>query len=113
MGYRIGRKCALRHRCRYLEVHQNALNVFRTMDTTGRAFSTQNTSTSGASLVARTVKRLPAIQETQIQSLGWEDPLEKEMAIHSSVLAWKNPMKGRAWQATVHGVAKSQTRLSD
>ena len=78
------------------------------MDTTGRAFSTQNTSTSGASLVARTVKRLPAIQETQIQSLGWEDPLEKEMAIHSSVLAWKNPMKGRAWQATVHEILQAK-----
>ena len=37
------------------------------------------------------VKRLPTMQETQVQSLGWEDPLEKEMAIHSSVLAWKIP----------------------
>ena len=83
------------------------------MDMTGRAFSTQNTSTSGASLMARTVKRLPAGQEAQVQSLGWEDPLETEMAIHSSVLAWKNPRKGVAWRATVHGVAKSLTRLSN
>ena len=83
------------------------------MDMTGRAFSTQNTSTTGASPVAWTVKRLPAIQETQVQSLGWEDPLEKEMTIHSSVLAWKSPMKGGAWRAPVHGVAKSQTRLSN
>ena len=37
------------------------------------------------------VKRLPAVQETQVQSLGWEDPLEKEMATHSSTLAWKIP----------------------
>ena len=37
------------------------------------------------------VKNLPAMQETQVQSLGWEDPLEKEMAIHSSTLAWKLP----------------------
>ena len=37
------------------------------------------------------VKRLPAMQETRVQSLGWEDPLEKEMAIHSSTLAWKIP----------------------
>ena len=44
-----------------------------------------------ASLVAQMVKRLPAMQETQVQSLGWEDPLEKEMAIHSSILAWKTP----------------------
>ena len=45
----------------------------------------------GASLVAQMVKRLSAMQETQIRSLGWEDPLEKEMAAHPSVLAWKIP----------------------
>ena len=44
-----------------------------------------------ASLMAQTVKRLPAMQETRVLSLGWEDPLEKEMAIHSSILAWKIP----------------------
>ena len=44
-----------------------------------------------ASLVAQTVKRLPAMRETQVRFLGWEDPLEKEMAIHSSTLAWKIP----------------------
>ena len=56
--------------------------------------------------MAQTVKRLPAMQETQVQSLGWEDPLEKEMATHSSILAWKIP------GSAVHGVAKSQKRLS-
>ena len=45
----------------------------------------------GASLVAQTVKCLPAMRETQVQFLGWEDPLEKEMAIHFSTLAWKIP----------------------
>ena len=44
-----------------------------------------------ASLVAQTVKHLPAVQETLVQSLGWEDPLEKEMATHSSILAWRIP----------------------
>ena len=44
-----------------------------------------------ASLVAQTVKCLPAMQETQVRSLGWENPLEKEMATHSSTLAWKIP----------------------
>ena len=44
-----------------------------------------------ASLVAQTVKHLPAMSETQVQSLGQEDPLEKEMEIHSSTLAWKIP----------------------
>ena len=44
-----------------------------------------------ASLVAQLVKRLPAMQETWVRSLGWEDPLEKEMVSHSSTLAWKIP----------------------
>ena len=62
-----------------------------------------------ASLVAHTVKNPPAIWDTWVQSLGWEDPLEKELATHSSVLAWRIPMDRGAWWATVHGVAKSQT----
>ena len=41
--------------------------------------------------MVQTVKRLPAMQETWVKSLGWEDPLEKEMATHSSILAWKIP----------------------
>ena len=44
-----------------------------------------------ASLVAQSVKNLPAVQETQVRSLGREDPLEKEMATHFSILAWKTP----------------------
>ena len=44
-----------------------------------------------SSLVAQTVKCLPTIRETRVQSLGWEDPLEKEMATHSSILAWIIP----------------------
>ena len=44
-----------------------------------------------ASLVAQMVKTLPAVQETQVQSLGWEDPLEKGMATHSCILAWRMP----------------------
>ena len=47
--------------------------------------------TTGASLVAQMVKPLPAVQETGVQSLGWDDPLEKEMATHSSTLVWKIP----------------------
>ena len=53
------------------------------------------------------------MRETRVRSLGWEDPLEEEMAIHSRIIAWKNPMDRGAWQATVHGVAKSQTQLSN
>ena len=44
-----------------------------------------------ASLVAQTVKHLPAVRETQVRFLGQEDPLEKEMATHSSILAWRIP----------------------
>ena len=44
-----------------------------------------------ASLVAQRIKRLPAMQETRVRSLGWEDPLEKEMATHSSILTWRIP----------------------
>ena len=44
-----------------------------------------------APLIAKLVRNLPAMQETQVQSLGWEDPLEKEMATHSSILAWRIP----------------------
>ena len=45
----------------------------------------------GASLVAQIVKNLPAMQETWVQSLSWKDPLEKEMATHSSIVAWRIP----------------------
>ena len=59
------------------------------------------------------VKNLPAmqkLQETQVQSLGWEDPLEEGMATHSSILAWRIPCRG-AWWTTVHRVAESRTQL--
>ena len=76
------------------------------------------------------VKRLPTMRETWVPSLGWEDPLEKEMAIHSSILAWKIPwMEESGWLlsmvsqrvghdratslSTVHRVTNSQTQLSD
>ena len=52
---------------------------------------------------------LPAMQETWVQSLGWEDPLEEGMPTHSSILAWENPRDRGAWHAAVDGVTKSQT----
>ena len=66
-----------------------------------------------ASLVAQLVKNPPAMQETLVRFLGWEDPLEEGMASHFSILAWRIPMDRGAWRATVHGVTKSWTRLSD
>ena len=57
--------------------------------------------------MAQMVKNPPAMQETLVQSLGWEDPLEKGMATRSSVLAWRSPMVREAWQVTVHRVTKS------
>ena len=62
-----------------------------------------------ACLVAQWVKNPPAMWETWVQSLGWEDPLEKNMANHSSILAWRIPIERGAWQATVHGITKSRT----
>ena len=47
--------------------------------------------------MAQIIKCLPTMQETWVRSLGWEDLLEKEIATHSSILAWKNPMDGEAW----------------
>ena len=64
---------------------------------------------SWASLVAQLVKNLPAMWETWVRSLGWEDSLEKGKATHSSTLAWRIPWT--PW--LIHGVAKSPTRLSD
>ena len=58
-------------------------------------------------LMAQAVENLPAMQETWVQSLGWEDPLEKQMATHSSYSCLENSMDRGAWWATVHGVTKS------
>ena len=65
---------------------------------------------SSAPLVAQLIKNLPAVREAWVQSLGWEDPLEKGKATHSSILAWRFP-----WtvHCIVHGVAESQTQLND
>ena len=52
------------------------------------------------------------MQETWVQSLGQEDPLEKGMATHSSILAWRIPMDRGAWQATVHGVTRVEHDLA-
>ena len=52
------------------------------------------------------------MQETWARFLGREDPLEKELATHSSILAWRIPMDRGGWQATVYGVTKNQTQLS-
>ena len=67
----------------------------------------------GASLEPQMVKNLPAGQETQVRSRGQEDPLEKGMATHSSIPAWRIPWIEEPWQATVDGVTKSPTRLND
>ena len=65
------------------------------------------------SLVAQMVKNPPAMQNTWVQSLGWEDPLQEGMATHSSILAGRIPKDRGAWWATVHAVTNSQTRLNN
>ena len=63
-----------------------------------------------ASLVAQTIKNPPAMQETQVQSLGWEDPLEKGIATHSSIFAWRIPWTEEpGGLQSMHGVAINQT----
>ena len=67
----------------------------------------------GDTQVAQSVKNLPAMQETWVPSMGWEDLLEKGKATHSGILAWRIPMDRAAWQAAVNGVPKSWTQLSN
>ena len=62
-----------------------------------------------ASLVAQTLKFLPAMRETQVQSLGWEDPLEKEMATHSSILARRIPWREEPNRLQSMGLQESDT----
>ena len=59
--------------------------------------------------MAQTVKCLPAVRETRVQSLGWEDPLEKEMATHSSTLAWKIPWTEEPGSLQSRGQKESDT----
>ena len=66
---------------------------------------------SWASFMAQTVNNPPAMWDTWVRSLGWEDPLEEGMATHSSILAWRIPMDGGARRASVHRVAKSQIQV--
>ena len=66
-----------------------------------------------ASVLAQMVKNVPAMWETWVRSLSWEDPLEEGMATHSSILAWRILMDRGTWRVTVHGLAKSLTRLSN
>ena len=61
-----------------------------------------------ASLVAQRINRLPAMRETWVRSLGWEDPLEKEMATHSSILAWRIP-----WTEESGGLQSTGSKESD
>ena len=63
---------------------------------------------AGASLVAQMVKSPPAVWEPWVQSLGWEDPLEKGMAIHSSILAWSIALDRQAWCTSVHEVLQAR-----
>ena len=65
-----------------------------------------------ASLVAQLVKKPPAIWETWVRSLGWEDPLEEGMATHSSILAWRIPRTEEPGRPTVHGITKSWTQVN-
>ena len=77
----------------------------------GILLSTTSDSVFRVSLVSSMVKNLPPVQETWVQSLGWEDFLEKGMATHSSILAWRIPWIEEPGKLQSMGVTKSQTRL--
>ena len=64
---------------------------------------------SWASLVAQMVKNLPAMWETWVRSMGWEDPLEEGTATHSSILAWRIPMERGAWEIISLGISFKNT----
>ena len=68
---------------------------------------------SGTSLVAQMIRNLPDMWKTQVQSLGWEDPLEKGMATHSSILARRIPWTEEPGELQSMGVTKSRARLSN
>ena len=78
-----------------------------------RGISYKSILSDGAFPVAQAVKNLPAMQETQVQSLDWEDPLKKEMATHSSILAWRIPWTEEPGGLQSMRSQKGQTRLSD
>ena len=84
-------------------------NKHAAQDTSKGIWGIQN----GASPAAQSVKNSPEMQKTWVGSLGCEDPLEEGMAIHSNILARRIRKDRGAWQAAVHGVAKSQTQLSN
>ena len=65
---------------------------------------------SEASLIAQLVKNLPAIQETPVRFLGWEDPMREGMETHSSILVWRIPMDRGAWEAILCVVARRRTQ---
>ena len=66
---------------------------------------------SWSSLVDQMVKNSPAMQETWVRSMSWEDPLGEDIGTHSSILAWRTPMDRGAWRTTVHWITKSHTGL--
>ena len=63
--------------------------------------------------MAQRLKCLPAMRETWVRPLGWEDPLEEGTATHSSILVWRIPTDRGTWLVTVHWVTKNRTGLSD
>ena len=83
-----------------LEMNKKQLKQITQMQSSKRLLDT---------LVAQTVNNLPAMWETWVQSLSWEDPLEKEKATHSSILACRIPMDMGAWWVIVQGVTNSKT----
>ena len=104
-----------------VETHRWARDVNHTSQSFPRRVTTQSIEEAlsflfgyeAGSLQLPKIKNLPAMQETQVQSLSWEDPLEKEMATHSSIPVWEIPRTEEPGGLQSTGVAKSWTRLSN
>ena len=87
--------------------------LFFCAHSSGNCILPSPTKLSGIFQVAQWQRTRLPVQEMLASSLDWEDPMEKETVTHSSILAWENPRDRGAWWATVHGVTKSRTRLSN
>ena len=94
--------------CKSISIINKAENYPKTKNWSELYVNCTKVSKPGASLVDQTVKALPVMQETQVQSLSLEDPLEKEMATHSITLAWKIP-----WQRNLVGSSPCGHKESD
>ena len=99
-------------RCFYRQTHNCIYHFYCILNCQPQICTKVFLSLAWASLLTQSLYNPPAMWETWVWSLGWENPPEEGMATHSSILAWRLPMDRRAWHDTIHRVTKSWTWLS-